>query len=129
MPRTEGDRQLLRSLVDNLLSNAVEALGGEGGEIRVSTGVEEVERERQLVSGQELAPGSYVCLTVEDTGPGIPPDLQDRIFEPFFTTRFLGRGLGLAAALGIARRHSGAITVESSPGGGTTFQVFLPAES
>ena len=60
LPRTEGDRQLLRSLVDNLLSNAVEALGGEGGEIRVSTGVEEVERERQLVAGQELAPGRYV---------------------------------------------------------------------
>ena len=129
LPRTEGDRQLLRSLVDNLLSNAVEALGGEGGEIRLSTGVEEVERERQLVSGQDLAPGRYVCLTVEDSGPGIPPDLQDRIFEPFFTTRFLGRGLGLAAALGIARRHGGAITVESSPGGGTTFQVFLPAKS
>jgi PAS domain S-box-containing protein len=128
LPRTEGDRQLLRSLVDNLLSNAVEALGGEGGEIRVSTGVEEVERERQLVSGQELARGRYVCLLVEDSGPGIPPDLQDRIFEPFFTTRFLGRGLGLAAALGIARRHGGAITVESRPGGGTTFEVYLPVE-
>ncbi len=127
LPRTEGDRQLLRSLVDNLLSNAVEALGGEGGEIRVSTSQEEVEQERQLVSGQDLAPGRYVCLIVEDSGPGIPPDLQDRIFEPFFTTRFLGRGLGLAAALGIARRHGGGITVESRPGSGTTFQVFLPA--
>lgn len=129
LPQTEGDRQLLRSLVDNLLNNAVEALGGQGGEIRVSAGVEEVARERQLISGQELAPGRYVRLSVEDTGPGIPPHLQARIFEPFFTTRFLGRGLGLAAALGIARRHAGAITVESYPGGGTTFDVFLPAKS
>ncbi len=66
---------------------------------------------------------------VEDTGPGIPPNLEERIFEPFFTTRFLGRGLGLAAALGIARRHGGGITVISRPGSGTTFKVFLPERS
>ncbi len=129
LPHIDGDPQLVRSLVDNLLSNAVEALGGEGGEITVSMGLEEVASARQLISGQELAPGRYLTLSIEDTGPGIPPHLQNRIFEPFFTTRFLGRGLGLAAALGIARRHGGAIDVTSQVGSGTTFVVFLPVRS
>lgn len=129
LPEVEGDRRLLRTLVDNLLSNAVEAVGGEG-EVVVTLGLEEVARERRLIAGQDLAPGRYVRLSVEDTGPGIPPDLHARIFEPFFTTRFLGRGLGLPAALGIARRHGGAITVGKCPtAGGTIFEVFLPAKS
>lgn len=71
--------------------------------------------------------GRYVRLEVRDTGSGIPPETKAKIFDPFFTTKFVGRGLGLAAIAGILRNQRGGITVESTPGKGTTFQVFLPA--
>jgi two-component system, cell cycle sensor histidine kinase and response regulator CckA len=82
---------------------------------------------RQAFPGYDLHPGHYVRLTVTDTGHGMDPATQAQIFDPFFTTKFTGRGLGLAAALGIVRGHHGAIAVESAPGGGTTFTVVLPA--
>lgn len=73
-----------------------------------------------------MAGGHYVCLEVWDSGPGMPADVQPKIFEPFFTTKFTGRGLGLAAVLGIIRGHHGAITVQSTPGEGAVFRICLP---
>jgi two-component system cell cycle sensor histidine kinase/response regulator CckA len=75
---------------------------------------------------QTPAPGTYVFLEVKDSGCGISGEILRRIFEPFFTTKFAGRGLGLAATIGIARGHGGTIKVTSTPGLGTTCQVLLP---
>ena len=76
----------------------------------------------------QARPGRFVCLTVSDTGCGIPPEILPRIFEPFFTTKDLGKGtgLGLATVYGIVQQHQGWIEVESPPGRGCAFRVFLP---
>ncbi|ETW94956.1 MAG: hypothetical protein ETSY1_32655, partial [Candidatus Entotheonella factor] len=73
-------------------------------------------------------PGPYVCLTVQDTGPGITPDIIERIYDPFFTTKSVGEGTGMGLAIvhSIVTDHGGAISVISSPGEGSTFQVYLP---
>ncbi len=79
-------------------------------------------------SGQPLAPGRYVLLEVRDDGRGMDEQTVDRIFEPFYSTKFTGRGLGLAAVLGVVRGHRGALSVESEPGRGTVFRIlFAPS--
>ena len=124
-----ADATQLRQIVMNLVINASEALGERDGTVRVSTGTARLDAAQLAHSNAspDAKPGSYVWFEVSDTGCGMAPDVLKRVFDPFFTTKFTGRGLGLAAVLGIVRGHRGALTVTSAPGEGTCFRVMLPA--
>ena len=129
-PPVEGDRALIRQLLDVLLQNSVEALAERGGLITVKAEVRYLAPAlvaQPQYGGFDLHPGPYVSLAVADDGPGLTPDAQARVFEPFYSTKFLGRGLGLSSAMGITRLHGGAITLRSTPGSGTAVEVLLPA--
>ncbi len=131
IPAIEADATQIRQVVMNLIINASEALEDKNGVISISTGVKDY-TEKLLNNnyiGEKLPPGRYVYIEVADTGCGMPPETVKKIFDPFFTTKFTGRGLGLAAVLGIVRGHKGAISVESTPGRGTTFTVSFPASN
>jgi PAS domain S-box-containing protein len=128
VPPVEGDATQLRQVVMNLITNASDAIGERSGIITISTSLIEADRRylAETLFDEELSPGYYACLQVSDTGVGMDAETQARIFEPFFTTKFTGRGLGLAAVLGILRSHRGSLKVYSEPGRGTTFKVLLP---
>jgi PAS domain S-box-containing protein len=124
----QADATQLRQVLMNLVINASEALGDRPGSITIATG-RCVATRAQLDSaqyGEDLAPGPYLFLEVRDDGCGMDRETRARIFDPFFTTKFTGRGLGLAAVLGIIRGHQGAIMVDSEPGQGTSFRILLP---
>jgi PAS domain S-box-containing protein len=130
LPPVEVDVGQLQQLAMNLIINAAEAIGETTpGTVTVRTGIREFSsgRLRENLEGRELAPGTYVWLEVQDTGCGMDQDTLRRIFDPFFTTKFTGRGLGLAAVSGILRAHRGAIEVQSRPGEGSRFTIYLPA--
>jgi PAS domain S-box-containing protein len=118
----QADASQIHQLVMNLIINAAESITG-AGLIILTTGVEDV----AAGSSSQLTPGRYAFLRVSDTGCGMDEATVSRIFDPFFSTKLSGRGLGLAAAQGTVRAHHGAMTVESTPGRGTTFTVLLPA--
>lgn len=115
--------QIVQAL-SNLIINAKEAMP-HGGIIRVKA------RNRRLEGGalSTLAEGDYVHVRVSDEGIGIQPDVMDKIFDPYFTTKTHGSGLGLPTTYSIIRKHEGLITVESEPGVGTSFDIYLPAEA
>ena len=128
LPAVMADATQLRQIVMNLVLNAVDA-GVEGkGEIALSTGTLRANRAvlDAAVAGSALTEGEFVFLEVRDNGSGMPPEVLSRIFDPFFTTKFAGRGLGLAAVLGIVRGHHAALAVESAPGHGSVFRLLLP---
>jgi len=127
LPAIDADAGQLQQLAMNLILNAAEAVDPAAGKVEVTTGVEEWSAAAlQNLTAGELAPGSFVVLRVRDSGCGMDRATLDRIFDPFFTTKFTGRGLGLAAALGILRAHHAGIHVESRPGEGSTFTVLFP---
>lgn len=127
LPVIEADATQLRQVVMNLITNASDALEEQTGLVRIRTGVLHLDQPTLLSPyADEAAPGDYVFLEVADNGQGMPPEIQARIFDPFFTTKFTGRGLGLAAVLGIVRGHRGLIEVLSAPGQGSTFRVLFP---
>ncbi len=122
LPPVEADATQIQQLVMNLVLNAGEAIGDATGIVHVVTRME-----TRSLNGAGSAASRHVCIEVRDTGCGMDEATRAQIFDPFFSTKFTGRGLGLAAALGIARSHQGQIDVESSPGAGSTFRVWLPA--
>lgn len=118
----EADEEQLKQVLHNLVSNADQAMP-DGGRLTVTA--------KNVVIGDDevltLLGGEYVRIMVSDTGTGIPRELVSKIYEPYFTTRQSGSGLGLTVTHSIIRNHGGTIEVESSPGAGTTFIVYLPA--
>jgi PAS domain S-box-containing protein len=131
LPPAVLDQDQIRQIVSALVINAAEAIGDARGRIHVATRSVDFEHD-PLPAGcavGEPLPARYVALRVSDTGCGIPDAIRSRIFDPFFTTKFTGRGLGLAALAGIVRRYSGVIALETSPGRGSTFEVYFPVEA
>ncbi len=130
LPGVMADAAQLRQIIMNLVMNASDALGDEVGQIHLRTSCMHADERylARLQGGGELRPGEYVVLEVTDNGCGMSIETQARMFEPFFSTKFTGRGLGLAAVLGIVRGHKGALKVKSALGQGTTFQLLLPAD-
>jgi len=131
LPLIEGDPAQLQQVVLNLIINASEAIGDESGVVTIGAGSIEADRAclGQTYLGRELPEGSYIYLDVLDSGCGMDEETRSKIFDPFFTTKFTGRGLGLAALLGIVRVHRGAVRVESEPGRGTRFRLLFPCVS
>ncbi|WP_028459680.1 ATP-binding protein [Chloroflexus sp. Y-396-1] len=129
LPPVVVEASQIRQIVLNLLTNAIEAIGERVGTVTLRTGVIILTATdlRRLNLMPTIPPGEYVTLTVSDTGIGMDEATQRRIFDPFFSTKPKGHGLGLAAVQGIVRRHQGAIQVNSAPGLGSTFTVYLPA--
>jgi len=126
----EGDAGQLQQLVMNLVINAAEASGEHPGTVTITTETKRLSTDGARYArftGRELPPGQYVLLEVRDDGCGMDEETVSRVFDPFFTTKFTGRGLGLAAVLGVVRGHNGGIEIESAPGRGTSFKILLPA--
>ncbi len=129
LPPVEADVSQIRQVVMNLIVNASEAIGDRSGYISISTGA--IDCDSTYLSetwlDEKLPAGLYVYLEVADTGCGMDNTIMGKIFDPFYTTKFTGRGLGLAAVLGIIRGHRGAIKLYSEKNKGTTFKVLFPA--
>ncbi len=129
LPPVKVDATQIRQVLMNLVINASEAIGDNNGVIAIRTGT--IQCDNSYLSGfwlnDELQEGLYVYIEVADTGCGMDSETIGKIFDPFFTTKFTGRGLGMAAVMGIVRGHLGAIKIYSEPDRGTTFKLLLPA--
>jgi PAS domain S-box-containing protein len=123
-----ADMAQVQQVAMNLVLNAGQAIGPAEGQVIVETATRDCDSAglRGAIAHEPLAPGRYVVITVTDTGCGMDEATRRRIFDPFFTTKPEGHGLGLASVQGIIRNHKGGILVESTPGRGSTFRVFLP---
>ena len=130
LPVIDADATQIRQVLMNLVTNASDAIGDRSGVIAIRTGTVVVGLDELRDSYDQVLPeGTYVYCEVTDNGVGMDAATRARIFDPFFTTKFTGRGLGLAATLGILRGHHGAIHVDSAPGEGARFRVLLPARA
>lgn len=127
-PTVHGQASRLRQVLLNFIVNAAEAIGSDVGRISIGTSV--VEASADLLGRTRTTkvppPGRYVCLEVEDTGPGLDAATADKIFDPFFSTKRTGHGLGLSACLTTIEDHGGALLLDSVPGQGARFRTFLP---
>lgn len=128
LPLILADPRQLQQVVMNLITNASDATRESGGLVKIRTGVWNATRDYLADScvDDDLEPGEYVFLEVSDTGAGMDRGTIARVFDPFFSTKREGRGLGMAAVMGIVRGHRGAIRIDSQPGEGTTIRVLFP---
>jgi len=131
LPLVEADATQMRQIIMNLVINASEAIGDKSGVIAITTGCMDCDRTylKDVWLDENLTDGLYIYLEIADTGCGMDKETLSKLFDPFFTTKFTGRGLGMAAVLGIVRGHKGAIKVYSETNKGTSFKVLLPTSS
>jgi PAS domain S-box-containing protein len=128
LPPIQADPAQVRQVLVNLVTNAAEATADRSGAVTVRAHAAEIpEGASDGTFPLAPPPGRFVVLTVSDTGSGMAPEVRARMFDPFYTTKFAGRGLGLAAVLGIVRAHKGGIQVTTAPDRGTTVSVYWPA--
>lgn len=128
-PVIKADIAQMRQVLSALFANAWEALEDSSGRVQVSVErvkAAEIQEDHRIPADWALSADEYACLAVGDTGRGMDAATIDRIFDPFYTDKFTGRGLGLAVVLGIVKAHGGGIMVESKPGRGSVFRVYLP---
>lgn len=127
VPPILGDPMQMRQLIMNLMMNAIEALDGKSGTVKVAT--RKVVPDAAILTGVIFQPeklhDEYVMFEVKDDGCGMDETTKSRMFDPFFTTKFVGRGLGLPAVMGIVRSQGGILTVSSTKDVGSTFRVFF----
>ncbi|MGB0909578.1 MAG: ATP-binding protein, partial [Nitrospirales bacterium] len=131
LPHIEADPSQFRQLILSVLTNASEAIGDNNGVITISTDSLSLTSDlfKDWYVAGDLPSSHCVFIDVCDTGSGMDPTTIPKIFDPFFTTKFTGRGLGLAALLGIVRAHNGAVAVISRPGEGTHFRLLFPTQA
>jgi PAS domain S-box-containing protein len=129
LPPVEADATQIRQVIMNLVINASEAIGDKSGVIAISTGCMDCDSSylKDVWLDENINAGLYVFIEIADTGCGMSKETLANLFDPFFTTKFTGRGLGMAAVLGIVRGHKGAVKVCSELGKGSTFKILLPA--
>ncbi|MCP5099496.1 MAG: response regulator [Chloroflexi bacterium] len=129
LPLIEADINQMQQVIMNLILNAAEAIEHTLGTVNIRTSIDQIlgyEKEYWQWTGKPLAPGRYLCIEIRDNGKGMDANTLSKIFDPFFTTKFTGRGLGLAAVIGIIRGHRGGIKVFSTVNEGTTFRLLFP---
>lgn len=122
-----ADPNQMRQMLTNLFMNAYEAMGEDGGVLKIK--VKNVRRTEEWSCENHCThpAGDYIYLRISDSGPGIPENIKEKVFDPFFSTKFVGRGLGLSATMGIVQNHGGCITIDSLPyDGGATIHIYLP---
>jgi len=131
LPTVAADATQIRQIVMNLVINASEAIDDKSGVISITTGCLDCDRSylKDVWLDENITEGQYVYLEIADTGCGMDSHTVSKLFDPFFTTKFTGRGLGMAAVLGIVRGHKGAIKVYSEQGSGSSFKILLPASN
>lgn len=129
LPPIDADAGQVRQMIMSLFTNAVEAIGEKPGCVAIGTGLTKVSEDfyDEPHLAKNLREGPYVTLEIMDDGCGMDETMRARIFDPFFSTKFLARGLGLPAVLGIVSRHGGFVKVHSEPGSGSTFSIGFPA--
>jgi len=128
LPMIEGDASQVKQVILNFIVNSADAIGGQDGQIKISTFRRVLNRKKLgvLYNGTHMDEGEYVVLEVKDSGCGMSESLQKKIFDPFVTTKTTGSGLGLSAVLGIVKAHHGGLEVRSEENKGTVFRVFFP---
>ncbi len=128
LPRIMADPAQLKQIIIALIANAIEAIDGKSGVITIRTSVMECDKDylASISLNEFIEEGIFVFLEVIDTGCGMDGDTILKVFDPFFSTKFEGRGLGLAAVLGIAKAHGGVVKITSEPGKGTSVKILLP---